>query len=67
MRGEAPLSRIISPIFRDELHDANRHADYHNLYFTGPSTHPGTGVPTALVSGRLAARRILDDLGVGLS
>ncbi len=40
----------------------NRHARYHNLYFAGASTHPGTGLPTALVSGRLAAERILDDL-----
>ena len=40
----------------------NRHSRYHNLYFVGASTHPGTGVPTALVSGRLAAARILDEL-----
>lgn len=39
----------------------NRHPRYHNLYFTGASTHPGTGMPTAMVSGRLSARRILDD------
>jgi phytoene desaturase len=38
----------------------NRHARYHNLYFVGASTHPGTGLPTAMVSGRLAAERILD-------
>lgn len=44
---------------------ANRHPRYHNLYFAGASTHPGTGLPTALVSGRLAARRILDDLRAG--
>ncbi len=43
---------------------SNRHARYHNLYFTGASTRPGTGVPTALVSGRLAAERILDELGM---
>jgi len=41
---------------------ANRHPRYQNLYFTGASTHPGTGVPTAMVSGRLAAERIIDDL-----
>jgi phytoene dehydrogenase-like protein len=46
---------------------ANRHPRYHNLYFAGASTHPGTGLPTALVSGRLAARRILEDLGTGRS
>jgi phytoene desaturase len=39
----------------------NRHPHYPNLYFTGASTHPGTGVPTALISGRLAARRIMDE------
>jgi len=38
---------------------SNRHAHYHNLYFVGASTHPGTGLPTAMVSGRLAAERIL--------
>lgn len=43
---------------------ANRHPRYHNLYFVGASTHPGTGVPTALVSARLAANRIADDLRV---
>ena len=40
---------------------ANRHPRYHNLYFTGASTHPGTGMPTAMVSGRLCAQRLLDD------
>jgi phytoene desaturase len=39
----------------------NRHKRYHNLYFVGASTHPGTGVPTVLVSARLTAQRILDD------
>lgn len=39
----------------------NRHPRYQNLYFTGASTHPGTGMPTAMVSGRLSAQRILDD------
>ncbi len=34
----------------------NRHPRYHNLYFVGASTHPGTGVPTALVSARLVSR-----------
>ncbi|MCQ3936232.1 MAG: phytoene desaturase [Chloroflexi bacterium] len=40
----------------------NRHARYHNLYFVGASTHPGTGLPTAMVSGRLSAERIMDEL-----
>jgi len=41
---------------------ANRHPHYQNLYFVGASTHPGTGMPTAMVSGRLAAERIMDEL-----
>lgn len=44
------------------LRPANRHPRYRNLYFVGASTHPGTGVPTAMVSARLVARRILDEL-----
>jgi phytoene dehydrogenase-like protein len=28
----------------------NRHSRYHNLYFVGASTRPGTGMPTALIS-----------------
>jgi phytoene desaturase len=40
------------------LRPGNRHPRYHNLYFVGASTHPGTGMPTALVSARLAARRM---------
>ena len=39
----------------------NKHARYDNLYFVGASTHPGTGLPTAMVSGRLAAKRMLDE------
>ena len=41
----------------------NRHRHYRNLYFVGASTHPGTGVPTVLVSARLTARRILEEAG----
>jgi phytoene desaturase len=37
---------------------ANRHRRYRNLYFVGASTHPGTGVPCAMVSGRQVAGRI---------
>lgn len=40
----------------------NRHDRIHNLYFAGASTHPGTGLPTAMVSGRLAAERIAEDI-----
>ena len=42
----------------------NRHPHYHNLYFTGASTRPGTGMPTAMVSGRQSAQRIIDDLHI---
>lgn len=44
------------------LRPHNRHARYRNVYFAGASTHPGTGVPTAIISGRLAAERVADDL-----
>jgi phytoene desaturase len=40
----------------------NRHSRYHNLYFVGASTHPGTGVPTALIGARLVANRVEEDL-----
>jgi phytoene desaturase len=40
------------------LRPSNRHRRYRNLYFVGASTHPGTGVPIAMVSGRLVAERI---------
>jgi len=41
---------------------SNRHARYQNLYFVGASTHPGTGIPTAMVSGHLVAERMMDEL-----
>ena len=40
---------------------SNRHPHYQNLYFVGASTHPGTGLPTAMVSGRLVAKRIKEE------
>lgn len=45
------------------LRPHNRHNRYRNLYFVGASTHPGTGVPTVLVSARLVAERILQEYG----
>jgi phytoene desaturase (3,4-didehydrolycopene-forming) len=42
---------------------SNRHPRYRNLYFVGASTHPGTGMPTAMVSGRLTASRIAAENG----
>ena len=40
----------------------NRHPRYHNLYFTGGSTHPGNGVPLVLLSAKLTAERILTEI-----
>jgi phytoene dehydrogenase-like protein len=40
---------------------ANKHPRYQNLYFVGASTHPGTGIPTAMVSARLVSQRIVDE------
>jgi phytoene desaturase len=39
-----------------------RHPAYKNLFFVGASTRPGTGLPTAMISGRLSAERIRGDL-----
>ena len=41
-----------------------QHRDYRNLFFTGASTRPGTGLPTAMVSGRQSATRIMNFLGI---
>jgi len=41
----------------------NRHSHYHNLYFAGASTHPGTGLPMVLLSARLTTERILNEAG----
>lgn len=38
-----------------------QHARYTNLYFVGASTHPGTGIPTVMVSARHVAARIQRD------
>ena len=46
------------------LRPHNRHRRYGNLYFVGSSTHPGTGMPMALLSARLTTERILRELGV---
>jgi phytoene desaturase len=44
------------------MRPSNRHSQYHNLYFVGASTHPGTGIPTVMISARLVAKRIMDEL-----
>ncbi len=49
------------------LRPHNRHPHYHNLYFVGASTHPGTGVPTAMVCARLVADRVTEEWTAGLS
>jgi phytoene desaturase len=46
------------------LRPHNRHRQYSNLYFVGSSTHPGTGMPMALLSARLTTERILKEIGV---
>jgi phytoene desaturase len=38
----------------------NRHPQYHNLFFVGGSTHPGTGLPMVLLSAKLTTERILE-------
>lgn len=43
------------------LRPRNRHARYRNLYFVGASTHPGTGIPTVLISAQLTAQRMRDE------
>jgi phytoene desaturase len=48
------------------LRPRNRHALYHNLYFAGASTHPGTGLPIVLLSAKLTAERILKERGVSV-
>ena len=44
------------------LRPRNRHSQFKNLYFTGASTHPGTGLPIVLLSARLTTERILKEL-----
>ena len=45
------------------LRPHNRHKQYRNLYFTGASTHPGTGLPIVLLSAKLTTERILKEAG----
>jgi phytoene desaturase len=37
----------------------NQHPLFNNLYFAGGSTHPGNGVPLALISARLTAEKVI--------
>jgi len=45
------------------LRPHNRHTRYKNLYFSGASTHPGTGLPIVLLSAKLTTERILEEMG----
>jgi phytoene desaturase len=44
------------------LRPKNRHQQYHNLYFVGASTHPGTGLPIVLLSAKLTSERIFNNM-----
>lgn len=37
----------------------NQHPNFGNLFFAGGSTHPGNGVPLALISARLTAGKVI--------
>ncbi|MYR05203.1 hypothetical protein GTV32_02155 [Gordonia sp. SID5947] len=45
------------------LRTPNRWPESHNLFLAGAATVPGDGIPPALVSGRLAAERVVATLG----
>ena len=45
---------------------ANRSADLRNAYFAGGGTQPGGGIPLVMLSGYIASRQILLDLGYTL-
>jgi phytoene desaturase len=40
-----------------------QHRQYRNLYFVGAGTHPGTGMPSVLVSAGIVAERVFRDHG----
>ena len=45
---------------------ANRSSDLGNAYFAGGGTQPGGGIPLVMLSGYIASRQILHDLGYTL-
>jgi phytoene desaturase len=47
------------------LRPANRVRSVRGLYLCGGAAHPGGGIPLVLLSGRIAARLCLRDLGLG--
>ena len=57
LRGEAfGLSHNLMQI--GAFRPRNRHAEIGNLYFVGQSTHPGCGLPMALISAQCVAERV---------
>lgn len=43
---------------------ANKDEDFRNLYYTGASTVPGTGLPIVVISSKLTTEQILKDDGI---
>ena len=43
------------------LRPHKKHSQYKNLYFVGSNTHPGSGVPTVLLSADFTSQMILKD------
>jgi phytoene desaturase len=48
------------------LRPANHHRKYRNLFFVGGSTQPGSGMPLALISARLATERVERSIHKGI-
>lgn len=62
LRGEAfGLSHNLMQI--GAFRPANQHKAYRNLFFVGQSTHPGCGVPMALISASCVVERMTADRG----
>jgi len=60
LRGEAfGLSHNLLQI--GAFRPRNRHQRLGNLYFVGQSTHPGCGLPMALISARCVAERVAEE------
>jgi phytoene desaturase len=45
------------------LRQKNHSKEYSGLYFCGGSSHPGGGIPLVILSGKLAAKKILEEKG----
>lgn len=44
------------------MRQPNKSKEYKNLYFCGGSVHPGGGIPLVLLSGKIAAVSVINDL-----